>query len=86
MGPRTGLMGAKIPAHTGIRHPFRPASSQSLYRLSYPGQLCVGKFVCYLANKVILPLPVGSIDTKVASAKRPDDGRQPSKHTIGVTL
>ena len=32
MGPRAGL------APTGIRSPDRPACSESLYRLSYPGR------------------------------------------------
>ena len=30
--------GAENLAHTGIRSPHRPASSESLYRLSYPGR------------------------------------------------
>ena len=30
-------MGAENLAHTGIRSPDRPARSESLYRLSYPG-------------------------------------------------
>ena len=34
MGPRAG---AENLAHTGIRFPDRPARSESLYRLSYPG-------------------------------------------------
>jgi hypothetical protein len=35
--PGTVWAGAKILAPTGIRFPDRPARSESLYRLSYPG-------------------------------------------------
>ena len=31
--------GAEDLAHTGIRSPDRPARSESLYRLSYPGRI-----------------------------------------------
>jgi hypothetical protein len=34
-------MGAENLAPTGIRSPDRPARSESLYRLSYPGRLFV---------------------------------------------
>ena len=39
MGPRAGLdgCGKSRPPPTEIRSPNRPARSQSLYRLSYPG-------------------------------------------------
>ena len=37
MGPRAFGTAAEILAHTGIRSPDRPARSESLYRLSYPG-------------------------------------------------
>jgi hypothetical protein len=36
--PRAGLEGAENHAPTGIRSPDRQARSESLYRLSYPGQ------------------------------------------------
>ena len=40
MGSRAGLDGGgKCRAPTGIRSPDRPARSESLYRLSYPGRL-----------------------------------------------
>jgi hypothetical protein len=35
--PKAGLDGAEKLAHTGIRSPDRPARSELLYRLSYPG-------------------------------------------------
>jgi len=34
--------GAENLASTGIRSPDRPARSESLYRLHYPGPFCVG--------------------------------------------
>jgi len=37
LGPRAGLVGAENLAPAGIRSPDRPARSQSLYRLRYPG-------------------------------------------------
>jgi hypothetical protein len=39
VGPRAGVdgCGKSRPPPTGIRSPHRPARSQSLYRLSYPG-------------------------------------------------
>jgi hypothetical protein len=39
VGPRAGLdgCGKSRPPLTGIRSPGRPARSESLYRLSYPG-------------------------------------------------
>jgi hypothetical protein len=37
VGPRTGVDGYGKSRSTGIRSPDRPARSQSLYRLSYPG-------------------------------------------------
>ena len=52
----------KISSPTGIRSPDRPARSQSLYRLSYPGHLCLkGVFVkCTIygppGNKLFLKL------------------------------
>jgi hypothetical protein len=37
LGPRAGLDVCENLVHTGIRSPDRPARSESLYRLSYPG-------------------------------------------------
>ena len=37
VGPRDGLDGCGNLAPTGIRSPDRPARSEVLYRLSYPG-------------------------------------------------
>jgi hypothetical protein len=37
VGSRAGLDGCGKSPHTGIRSPDRPASSESVYRLSYPG-------------------------------------------------
>ena len=37
MAPRVGLEGAENVTSTGIRLPDRPAHSESLYRLPYPG-------------------------------------------------
>jgi hypothetical protein len=37
VGTRAGRDGAENLAPTGIRSPDRPARSESLYRLSYPG-------------------------------------------------
>jgi hypothetical protein len=37
VGPKTGLDGCSKLALTGIRSPDRPARSELLYRLSYPG-------------------------------------------------
>ena len=38
VGPRAGLDGCgKSRPPTGIRSPYRPARSELLYRLSYPG-------------------------------------------------
>jgi hypothetical protein len=39
--PRQEWTGAENLAPTGIRSPDRPARSESLYRLRYPGPLCV---------------------------------------------
>jgi hypothetical protein len=39
VGPRAGLDGCEKSRPTGIRSPDRPAGSESLYRLSYPGPL-----------------------------------------------
>jgi hypothetical protein len=39
MGPRAGLDGYGRSRPTGIRSPDRPARSEWLYRLSYPGPL-----------------------------------------------
>ena len=42
----------KISPH-GIRSPDRPARSQSLYRLSYPGPLyCIVKNICAVSGKM----------------------------------
>jgi len=38
VGLRAGLEGAENLAHTEIRSTDRPARSESLYRLSYPGR------------------------------------------------
>jgi hypothetical protein len=41
VGPRAGLDGCrKSGPPTGILSPDRPARSESLYRLSYPGRTC----------------------------------------------
>jgi hypothetical protein len=45
VGPRAGLEGAEKLAPTGIRSPDRPASSESLYRLSYPGPQNAGTVI-----------------------------------------
>jgi hypothetical protein len=37
MDPRAGLDGCGKSRPTGIRSPYRPARSESLYQLSYPG-------------------------------------------------
>jgi hypothetical protein len=37
VGPRAGLDGCVKSRPTGIQSPDRPASSESLHRLSYPG-------------------------------------------------
>jgi hypothetical protein len=37
VGPMVGLDGCKTLASIGIQFPDRPARSESLYRLSYPG-------------------------------------------------
>ena len=50
MGPRAGLNGQKIPPPTGIRSPNRPASNQSLYRLSYLAHVVI--VVPMVKNKV----------------------------------
>ena len=39
VGPRAGLDGCEKSRPTGIRSPDRPARSESLYRLHYPGLL-----------------------------------------------
>ena len=51
--PGSVWKGAENLAPTGIRSPDRPADSESLYRLSYPGRLyCggMGKNKYYLAT------------------------------------
>jgi hypothetical protein len=49
VGPRAGLDGCgKSRPPTGIRYPDRPARSESLYRLSYPGPQTVFGFVSEL--------------------------------------
>jgi len=54
VGPRAGLAGAENLATTGIRSPDRPARSESLHQLRYPGPhkrivfiLYVVAVVCY---------------------------------------
>jgi hypothetical protein len=42
MGPRAGLDGAENLVPTGIRSADRPARSESLYRMSYPGPKITG--------------------------------------------
>jgi len=50
VGPSAGLDGCGKLAPTGIRSPDRPARSESLYRLSYPGPhdmfVCVCVCIC----------------------------------------
>jgi len=42
VGPGAGLEGCgKSRPPTGIRSPYRPARSESLYRLSYPGSIYI---------------------------------------------
>ena len=41
VGPMAGLDGAENLASTRILSPVRPARSESLYRLSYPGPLFI---------------------------------------------
>ena len=51
---RSGLV-RKISPHTGIRSPDRPVRSESLYRLSYPGQIdSVAKYDNTLQTKINL--------------------------------
>ena len=53
--PGTFCTGAENPAPTGIRSPDRPACSESLYRLSYPGpHFCRQKTLQFLGRT--LPL------------------------------
>jgi hypothetical protein len=42
VGPWAGLDGCGNSLPTGIRSPGRPIRSESLYRLSYHGPLCIG--------------------------------------------
>jgi hypothetical protein len=42
VGPKTGLDGCGKLASNGIRSPHRPACTESLYRLSYPGPVLFG--------------------------------------------
>jgi hypothetical protein len=44
------LTGAKNLAATGIRSPDRPARSESLYRLNYPGPQRKSKHILYAAT------------------------------------
>jgi hypothetical protein len=45
VGPRAGLDGCGKLASYGIRSPDRPARTESLYRLSYPGPVLFGSKV-----------------------------------------
>ena len=57
LGLGAGLDGMEILVHTGIRPPDRPALSESLYRLRYPGRRCLDTFyVFHLKGSDFLPL------------------------------
>jgi hypothetical protein len=62
VGRRAGLEGAENLSHTGIRSPDRPARSESLYRLSYPGPRTYEYVEYYLNTLQVqlsqLPLPL----------------------------
>ena len=62
MGPRTSLDGRKS-RPTGIRSPDRPACSQSLYRLSYPGHLIFTVLTKFI-KEIEQPIP-GILKIKV---------------------
>jgi hypothetical protein len=47
VGPRAGLDGCGKSRPTGIRSPDRPARSESLYRLRYPGPYPTVSFAYY---------------------------------------
>jgi hypothetical protein len=56
VGPRAGLDGCGKSRPTGIRSPDRPARSQSLYRLSYPGPPNPNSNICkFLEVQFIYP-------------------------------
>jgi len=56
VGPRAGLDGCRKPTPTGIRSTDRPARSELLYRLSYPGpeKLCVTNIIVTLVYLSVL--------------------------------
>jgi hypothetical protein len=52
LGPRACL-GAENLAPTGIQSPDRPARSESLYRLSYPGPRGINLCLFYFVTQVL---------------------------------
>jgi hypothetical protein len=61
VGPRAGVEDAENLAPTGIRFPDRPACSESLYRLRYPGPpQTVTYLYMYIHIYIILYLEVHS--------------------------
>ena len=70
MGPRATLDGCGMsPPPTGIHFPDCPARSESLYRLSYPGQLSIG-LVTVISNMletgdIVISFPISSIHAHI---------------------
>ena len=64
VGARPVWTGAENLASTGIRSPDRPARTQSLYRLGYPGP--PGSFYCtFLPFLFVRTAPPSRLDTGV---------------------
>jgi hypothetical protein len=67
VGPGLVWTGGEKLAFTGIRSPGRPAHSESLYRLSYPGQVYnktknfISSVLAYMVN--FLMMAVATIET-----------------------
>jgi hypothetical protein len=55
VSPRAGLDVCENLVPTGIRSPDRPARSQSLYRLSYPGPNCQNILIEHLREAISVP-------------------------------
>ena len=61
--PGSVWAGAENLASTGIRSPDRPARSESLYRLGYPGRLSYSKVVDYWQVRYNLSHPCSQLTT-----------------------
>jgi hypothetical protein len=88
VGPRAGLGGFGKSRSTGIRSPDRPARSDALYRLSYPGPPNINDVYVKVKVKLSLSTPcryTGAVDSFLISALDEDvwSASRPSRLNTG---